>query len=481
MTDSHSTPTQPALQGKLRVTTKLAYAIGDFGTALCANILLFFQLIFLTNVAGLPPVMAGSVRTIGGIWDAINDPLIGVMSDRTKSRWGRRYPWMFCGALPLGISFFLSWIIPAFSEDDGTQTIALFWFYVVVSIFFNASYTAVNLPYSALTPELTKNYDERTSLNQFRFTFSVSGGILALIMAQVIFSRIEDPVQQYLFLGALGAIFCTVTPYLCILGTRRRIAQVHQVEEEEPTSIPYLQQLKLAFSNKAFLCVVGIYLFSWLALQNTAAIIPYFVGDWMGLPAQHAAQAALAVQGTAVIMLSVWSAVSKRVGKKAVYFMGMTVWIIAQFGLVFLQPDQVGLMYFYAVLAGFGVATAYLVPWSMIPDVIDLDELRTGQRREGIFYGFMVFLQKIGLALGQLLVSIALQTTGFDGTADVQPPAALLAIRATIGPLPALFLVLGLIVTYFYPITREAHTEILLKLEERKQAKQAEIGNLDNE
>jgi GPH family glycoside/pentoside/hexuronide:cation symporter len=153
--------------------------------------------------------------------------------------------------------------------------------------------------------------------------------------------------------------------------------------------------------------------------------------------------------------------------------MGMILWFIIQAGLFFLQPGQVGLMYVLAVLAGFGVSTAYLIPWSMMPDVIELDELKTGQRREGIFYGFMVLLQKIGLALGLFIVGQSLEWAGFIETVPgqptpTQPASALLAIRLAIGPFPTVSLICGLILAYFYPITREVHAEILLKLEERK-------------
>ncbi|MFM6454051.1 MAG: MFS transporter, partial [Planktothrix sp.] len=172
-------------------------------------------------------------------------------------------------------------------------------------------------------------------------------------------------------------------------------------------------------------------------------------------------------------MLFVWNLVSQRYGKKVVYFMGMGLWIITQAGLFFLQPGQISLMYILAILAGCGVATAYLVPWSMIPDVIDLDELNTGQRREGVFYSFMVLLQKIGLAIGLFLVGQALEVAGFISTipgqpAPIQPDSALFAIRLAIGPLPTLVLMIGMVFAYLYPITQEVHADILLRLTERK-------------
>jgi GPH family glycoside/pentoside/hexuronide:cation symporter len=154
--------------------------------------------------------------------------------------------------------------------------------------------------------------------------------------------------------------------------------------------------------------------------------------------------------------------------------MGMFLWIIAASGLFFLQPGQINLMYFLAVIAGSGVSVAYLVPWSMMPDVIELDELQTGQRREGVFYGFMVLLQKFGLAFGLFLVGIALEASGFQENVPgqtqlpIQPDTALSAIRIAVGPIPIICLIGGLFLTYFYPITREMHAEILLKLEERR-------------
>ncbi len=482
--DSSSTPpipTPPVLK-PMSFQTKMAYGAGDLGPAITANILAFFLLYFFTSVAGMNAALAGSLLLISKIWDAINDPIVGMWSDRTRSgKWGRRYPWMLWGAIPFGITFFLQWIVPKFSSDPATNQTGLFWYYIVVAVVFNTFYTMVNLPYTALTPELTQDYNERTSLNSFRFTFSIGGSILSLILAQVIFANVADAAQRYLILGGICAVLSTIPLYWCVFGTRARSVEVAQhnltSSVEEPAPLPYLQQMRIVFSNRPFLFVIGIYLCSWLGVQITAAILPYFVVNWLGQPSSIFTAVALAVQGTALVMLFVWSAVSARVGKKAVYFMGMAIWIIAQAGLFFLQPNQSSLIFPLAIMAGVGVSTAYLIPWSMMPDVIELDELNTGLRREGVFYGFMVLLQKIGLAIGLFLVGQALNVAGFIASAageaaPVQPESALFAIRLAIGPIPTIALILGLVLAYFYPITREVHAEILLKLQERKRAKE---------
>jgi glycoside/pentoside/hexuronide:cation symporter, GPH family len=465
-----------ALSEKLSLSEKLAYGAGDLGPAITANVLGVFLLIFFTNVAGLKPGMAGSILLISKIWDAVNDPIVGVLSDRTRSRWGRRHPWMIFGAVPFGIFFFLQWVVPHFSNDPAANQWGLFWFYVAVSIVFNSFYTAVNLPYTALTPELTQDYDERTSLNSYRFAFSISGSILSLILALGIFAAFKgDPAKQYLVLGGVCAVLSVLPLYWCVWGTRRRVAITERQRQETTTeaSLPYLEQLKIVFSNQPFLYVIGIYLCSWLAVQNTVSVIPYFVKNWMQLEDADFTKVVIAVQVTALAMLFVWGRVSKRYGKKAVYFMGMTVWIIAEIGLFFLEPGQNLLLYVLAIMAGFGVSTAYLIPWSMIPDVIELDELQTGQRREGIFYGFMVLLQKVALALGLFVVGWVLQKSGFLETVSgqpepIQPESALWAIRMLVGPAPLVVLLIGLGLAYLYPITKEVHAEILLKLQERK-------------
>lgn len=473
---SNSSPDVYPEQTPLDWKTKLAFGAGDLGPAITANISIFFLLVFFTNVAGIPAGLAGSILMIGKIWDAVNDPMVGVLTDKTKSRrWGRRLPWLLYGAIPFGLFFFLQWIVPQFSAQANGNIMPLFWYYVGIGVISQVFYTVVNLPYTAMTPELTQDYDERTQLNSFRFAFSIGGSILSLLLAKVIFEKITDRELQYVLLAAICAVISVLALYACVFGTRDRVLafEARHTQQEQSESTPILEQFKIAFNNRPFLYVIGIYLFSWLAVQITASIIPYFVVNCMRLKESDVPTVMIGVQGTALLMLFVWSNLSQRVGKKAVYFMGMSLWIIAQAGLFFLQPGQISLMYLLAVMAGVGVSVAYLVPWSMIPDVIELDELNTGHRREGLFYGFMVLLQKFGLALGLFLVGIALEASGFKAASQgqalpLQPDSALLAIRIAVGPLPTLSLIAGLFLTYFYPITREVHAEILLKLKERQ-------------
>lgn len=528
---------------KLHFSTKLAYGAGDFGPAITANILVFYLLFFLTDVAGLPAGLAGSVLMIGKIFDAVNDPIVGLWSDRLKTPWGRRLPWMLAGIVPFVLLYLAQWLIPQFSSDITVNQWGLFAYYVIVGIGFNLAYTMVNLPYTAMTPELTQDYNERTRLNSFRFAFSIGGSILSLILyiliarslphqpkAQfgqlaimcvvlssvallwcalrlqerghqpILAARVRRHLGQGLFLtglaiagiglgqgliirgldylvfflmllgiilGAFGYTLTDIKTEFHLLKTRNHPSTTVGVEA---LSLP--AQLTIALTNRAFLFVIGIYLCSWLAVQLTASILVYYVVSWMRLSEEQSGTVALAVQGTALLMLFFWQFLCQRWDKKVIYVLGMLVWLGAQTGLWLLQPGQISAMYLLAILAGFGVSVAYLIPWSMIPDVVDWDELQTGQRREGVFYAFMVLLQKIGLALGLFLVGITLEAAGFiprvPGAAiPIQPDSALWAIRFAVAPLPAVFLILGIVLAAYYPITRERHAEIRTALSRR--------------
>jgi glycoside/pentoside/hexuronide:cation symporter, GPH family len=455
---------------QLPLSTKLAFGAGDLGPAIATAIGSFFQLFFLTTVAGLSPGAAGTILLVVKIWDAVNDPFMGWLTDRTVSRHGRRRPWLLYGALPFGLLFAAQWVVPPFG-DAGK-----FIFYLVVALLFDTAFTIVNVPYTALTPELTRDYDERTSLNSFRFAFSIGGGLVAAVLHPLVVNSFCADAQAcqgaaqrpgYLAAGAIWGLCCALPFIWCFAGTKER----YEPEAQAP-ELGLLDQVRVAFSNRAFLFVIGIYLFSWLAVQITASVLTFYITFWMRNPGLIPIML-LAVQGSAFVFLFIWSAVSRRIGKKAVYMAGMIFWIGVQALLFFLRPEQVTQAIVLALLAGVGVATAYLVPWSMMPDVIELDELRTGQRREGVFYGFMVFLQKLGLALGLFLVGMALDLQGFDERAGIgqQPESALTAIRLMIGPIPTVVLICGIILTAFYPITRTTHEQTLAALEARRRDK----------
>ncbi|MEM1253483.1 MAG: MFS transporter [Cyanobacteria bacterium P01_H01_bin.21] len=449
----------------LNIKTKLGYGVGEISKEIPGSILVFFLLFFFTDVVGLSPGLAGSVLLVGKVWDAVNDPLVGWLSDHTQSRWGRRFPWMLWGAVPLGVSFWMLWLIPPL-----TSQWQLFAYYTIVLFLFFAALTVVAIPHSTLAAELTRTYDERTQLASFKSAFSIGSSILGLIIVQIIFAMVADVGQRYALLGGICGTLVIVAVFGCVWGTYDRFWQLQGVGTESVSSQSIIQQVQDVLKLRPFLYLMGIYFCSWVGLQATAAILPYFVINCMELSDQHFTQMILVVQCTALIMMFFWSPVGQRIGKRAVYCWGIPLTIVALMGLFLLQPGQTGLMYGLGALAGMGLSTAYLVPWSMLPDVLDLDELQTGQRREGIFCGLMIQLQKFGTAVAVFLVGKMLEGSGYiaqsngNELAISQPDSALVAIRWILGPLPAIVLLTGICCAAIYPITRQCHDEILLNL-----------------
>lgn len=452
---------------KLPFRTKLAFGAGDLGPAIMTAINGFFLLDFLINLAGLRPGLAGTILLIVKIWDAVNDPIVGWLTDKTQSAMGRRRPWLLFGAIPFGLAFFLHWVVPPL-DDTGR-----FWYYLIVALALDTALTTVGVPYTALTAELTPDYDERTSLNAFRFGFSILGGVLAAFFhTQIVAAFPGRPL-----IGNAVSIFVwavvSVAGFLITFAGTKEPEYLPVSKENEPS---FLEGFLIAFRNRAFILATVVYLLSWLTIQFVQNNLFIYARDWVGVDVGVFGFILLALQFSAFAWLLVWTRVSERVGKQRVYYIGATVFVAVLLSLFFVRPGQTPLLFVLAIVAGAGVSVCYLVPWSLLPDVIELDELETGRRREGIFYGFFVFLQKLGLSLGLFISGQVLDLAGYipaePGQAvPPQPETVLLALRFLVGPVGAIIILLSFIAVYLYPITKQKHAEIRKELERRKRGK----------
>lgn len=273
--------------------------------------------------------------------------------------------------------------------------------------------------------------------------------------------------------AAIWAVVATLPFFFAFWGTYERHSTKPEVE------MGFVEGFVTTFKNKAFRYAVWIYLLSWLVVQTVSVIIVYYVNYWLRNPS-YTPLVILSVQGSALLWLSLWNVMSRRWGKKGVYYVGMSFWIVMALALFMLpQTASLPLVMAVGIFTGAGVAAAFLIPWSLLPDVIELDELETGQRREGAFYGFFVLLQKLGVALGVFLVGQVLQYSGYvspaanaDPLTVTQPASALTAIRWMIGPIPALILLAGMVMVYLFPITKEQHAATLAELARRREAQQ---------
>jgi GPH family glycoside/pentoside/hexuronide:cation symporter len=460
---------------------RLAYGAGELGPAMAGSTIIFFQLVFLTDVAGMDPGLAGSVLLVARIWDAVNDPLIGWLSDNTRTPWGRRLPWMVVSALPFSAFFMMFWLVPEFAGTEATQWSG-FAYYLLVAVLFSTFSTALALPHASLTAELSRDYDERSRLTAYRMGFSLAGSVGGLVAALLVFQLLKGAPKttQYAVFGASIGVIGLVAVLFCLAGIwkiviSRDIQRLRRQSADELAArpLPFREQVNLVLGNKPFLLVCGIYLCSWLSMQFTATILPFYTQSWLRLSTTTFHLLALTVQTTALCLMPFWGWVSVKIGKKPVYFIGMSFWLIAQAGLMFLQPGAAAILFIMAFVAGFGISVCYLIPNAMLPDVVEYDELKTGRRREGVYYGTCIFIQKGALAIGTFIVGQLLALSGYipsgpDDLAPQQPEKALLTIRLAIGPLPALALAVGMVLTALYPVTRESHRRVVEEIDARR-------------
>jgi GPH family glycoside/pentoside/hexuronide:cation symporter len=444
----------------LPLRTKVLFSTGDLSTSIPLAIVMFFQLYFLTDVAGLPPALAGWAVGIGRIWDAVNDPLFGLISDRIRTRWGRRRVFLLFGAVPLGISFAMMWLVPPWGP------LALTAYYAIVFILFDTVFTAVHVGYNALTPEMTPDYDERSSLNGYRMVFSILGTLGAIILATVLGWYIDDTQVLYAVLGAGLGLMSIIPPLIVFRVTRERPA------EEQPEPLPVRDALVATLSNRPFRLVMGLYLLSWTTASILAAVLVYYANYYLRVPDQ-ANYLVLVAQGAAILFIPLWVWVARRLDKRRAFILGTLSWIVVLVALFGLQPDQVTLAYVLAALAGSGIATAYVIPWSMVPDIIEYDQVSTGQRREGSYYAFASLFQKLATgmaiwALGMVLAFTGYITPELGAPLPEQPAEAVLAIRIAMTLVPIVLLVLAILCAWRYPITRERHRALRDELAARE-------------
>jgi GPH family glycoside/pentoside/hexuronide:cation symporter len=434
----------------------MLFSTGDLSVSMPLAILMFYQLYFLTDIAGLRPDYAGWAIGIGKIWDAVNDPLFGLISDRIRSRHGRRRVLLLFGAVPLGVSFILMWVVPPFG------TLGLTLYYAITFIVFDTAFTLVHVGYNALTPELTADYDERSSLNGYRMAFSISGTLGAIILITILGWYLQS--RQLLF-GVTGAALglASIAPPLIVFRiTRSRFLEAG----EQPLTIG--RALRQTLTNRPFWMVMGLYLLSWTTASILAAVLVYFANYHLRVPEQ-ANYFVLVAMGSAILFIPLWVWVSRRTDKRRAFILGCSTWLVVLLGISGLGSQMLIPAYLLAFLCGSGIATAYVLPWSMVPDVIEYDQEKTGRRREGSYYAFASFFQKLGTGAALWLMGQILALTGYitPSAADpvpLQPLEAVRAIRIFMGPVPAVLIILAVLCAWRYPIGRSQHAATLKRL-----------------
>ena len=354
---------------RLSPLTKLLYGAGDFGFSFTDTTLGVLFAIFLVDVVGLVPRMAALAVFIGKSWDYINDPIMGYIADRTRTRWGRRRPFLLFGFIPFGLGFLLLWWRPPFDSQW-----ALTAYYAAAYFFYDSMVTLTSMPYFALTPELTQDYDERTSLTSYRMAFSLFGGLIAFVVPLMIIGTMRpENTDRVFFMASIFAVASALPLLLTFFGTREREEYIHQHQ-------PSLREsLRAARNNRPFVFAAGIFLFTWTAIEIIQNMLLFFLKYRMGLEAESDYVAG-SVFITALLVLPFWVWASQKTDKRKSYIYGMFFLMAVMITMIFLDPSLgFGAVIFLAALAGVGVSATHVLTWAMIPDAMEVDELESAR------------------------------------------------------------------------------------------------------
>ncbi|MEL7590437.1 MAG: MFS transporter [Anaerolineaceae bacterium] len=447
---------------KIPTLTKILYGSGDFGYSMNNSIIAALFPIFMMDVVGVTPALAAAALFIGRSWDYINDPLVGYLSDRTRTRWGRRRPWLLFGALPFALTFVLLWIKPAFITTD----IGLLIFFAAAYLIYEASATTVYMPYFALTPELTQDYDERTQLTSFRMLFNIIGGLTAYTLPMLVIGSMIPQNADRVVLMAVIFGFLAAAPYLVVFFSVRE--KKEYIEQQQPK---LRDALKAVRHNKPFFFAAMIYLCTWIVIILAETNLMFYIKYVLQRPNQSSLIMGV-IFISAIIALPLWNWVSKKGNKRSAYILGVSFWAVTMCGLaLFNAATPLWLLLGVCVLMGFGLSAAQVLPWAIIPDAIEWDEYQTGERHEGTFYSLITLMGKVANSLAVPLSLLLLEFTGYVSNAAEQPASALLGIKIVIGPIPAALLFAGILFAVFYPLSREKYTEVVSELEKRRAAR----------
>lgn len=438
--------------GKLSARTKLFYGIGDLGNAVVNSAIQFFLMKFYTDGALVSPALAGNALLLGKLWDAVNDPLFGWITDKTKSRFGKRRVFMLFGAIPLAIAVALLWFVPT---QDRLWT---FVWIALTFILFDTVWTLTNVPYYALTSELTDDYDERSSLTTYRMAMAVPAYLVGVALTPAIVGLFALQRTGYAFIGIAYGALAAVALLVSAAGLRERTGLA--VSQPEPS--PF-KSLTVALKNRPFVRLCLIYFVINISFAFVKTLMAYYIEYQLLMKAETSLVMGLMLI-CVTISLPFWQWVGRRMDKGPAYALGMLVGGIAIVLTFFLPHATTALIYPVAALAGFGFSSQWIFPWAMVADVADYDRAETGQQRSGMYYGIWGLATKISEALA--LAGVGWILSGFGYVPNIeQTPTALLGIRLFFALVPALIIFIALPLLFKYPITRRSHAAIRAQLE----------------
>ncbi|MCG6918164.1 MAG: MFS transporter [Deltaproteobacteria bacterium] len=448
---------------KVSLAKKLAYAAPAFALAIVGIPVYVYIPKFYTDVVGVNIAMLGYLLLAVRLFDAVTDPAIGFLSDKTQTRFGRRRPYIAVGAIFLSLSMYF-----LFNPPEASPYFETIWFGVTIFLLF-LSWTAIVVPYESLGPEITFDYDERTTLLGMRDGALIAGTLAAASSpAAVAWAFGLSPTDEgerakFFWIAVLYAPLLIAFCWWCVWSIRER-PHLFQGEKQG-----LLQGLREVSQNKPFIILLISYIVAAFGSNLPATLILYYV-EYV-LQSKHADLFLLIYFVTGVLFLPGWIYMARKLEKKVTWLSAMAINTGAFTGVFFLGPGDAHIYAVLVFLSGIGFGATLAIPSAMQADVIDYDELLTGQRREGQYIGIWSITKKLAAALGVGLALSILGAVGYTPKVE-QSEQVQLTLRIMYALVPSLCNIAAFVIALAYPISREIHKDILAAIGERRGGKQ---------
>lgn len=458
----------------IKLTEKIGYGFGDMASSMFWKLFGAYLMIFYTDVFGLPAAVVGTMFLITRIWDSAFDPIVGVVADRTHSRWGKFRPYLLWLAVPFGIIGVLTFVTP-----DWSPTGKLVYAYVTYSLMMMI-YSAINVPYASLLGVMSPNPKERNTLSTYRMTFAYIGSFIALLLFMPLVNffsgnskDLDDQQTGWTMAVVVIAILCIILFFGCFAWTKERVKPIKEAQN------PLKEDLKDLFKNKPWWILLGagvaalvfnsirdgatVYYFKYFVVEEDYATVSFF-GMSFVLSGLYLALG----QAANIIGVIAAAPVSNRIGKRNTYMWAMIIATVLS--VIFYWFDKEDLIWMFVFQALISICAGSIFPllWSMYADCADYSELKTGNRATGLIFSSSSMSQKFGWAIGTAITGWLLGFFGFQANA-VQSEEAISGIKMFLSFLPAVGTILSVVFISMYPLTEKKMKDITTELECKRQ------------